>query len=189
MTRPPVPRSALADPQLERRVALLAYAFASFTALATALWPGWAGLERGPLVILGVAGLLGSGLAALSRRPPRAPTSLASTSLTIATAQVMTTVSIFFAHGSSATGAYVFLYAVTAAHVAFLPSRRAVLAHSVAPFVGLPLALALHGDGAQAVGWLAMLPCTTVVPTLVVRTVLFAAGRRTSWDTSLDVPN
>ncbi|MGI4896063.1 MAG: putative bifunctional diguanylate cyclase/phosphodiesterase, partial [Janthinobacterium lividum] len=28
-----------------------------------------------------------------------------------------------------------------------------------------------------------------MVPTLVVRTVLFAAGRRTSWDTSLDVPN
>ena len=172
-------------PRLSRRAVLTAYAFAHVSAITTALWPGWVGLDRTPLVVTALLGVLVSAVFALVPRPPRT----LGPHIAIACATGLTTLSVYFADGTPATGAYVVLYALGSAHIALLTSRPAVVVHLLVPFVGLPLALVANGHRAEVVGWLAVLPCATVVPTLVVRTIVGMARRRAAHDPGLDVLN
>lgn len=172
-------------PQLRRRAVLTAYAFAHVSSITTALWPGWTGLDRTPLLVVALGGVLVSVLFALAPRPP----GTLGPHLAIGCGTVLTTLSVHFADGTAATGAYVLLYALGSAHIALLTSRRAAAVHLLLPFVGLPLALVTNGHGDEVVGWLAVLPCATVVPTLVVRTIVSTARRRAAHDPDLDLLN
>jgi EAL domain-containing protein (putative c-di-GMP-specific phosphodiesterase class I)/GGDEF domain-containing protein len=77
----------------------------------------------------------------------------------------------------------------SAAHIPFLRSVRSAVAATALPFVLLPTALLASGHPDQVAGWMAVLPATTVLPVLGVRSLLSLAARRARRDAGSELLN
>ncbi|WP_328294941.1 EAL domain-containing protein [Kineococcus sp. NBC_00420] len=167
-----------------RRLVAVEYLVASLITASVALLPGWTGVHDGAILTIAVSGLLsGAGLLLVPAWP------LLSHRAALVGAAVTTSVCVYAADGSPAVGVFVALYCATAAHIPFLRSVRGMLAATALPFLLLPTALLASGHPGQVAGWLAVLPATTVLPVLGVRSLLSLAARRARRDGGSELLN
>ncbi|MBB2901133.1 EAL domain-containing protein (putative c-di-GMP-specific phosphodiesterase class I)/GGDEF domain-containing protein [Kineococcus radiotolerans] len=168
----------------DRRVVAVGYLLTSLVSASVALLPVWPGVHDLPVLLIACLGLLtGAGLLLSPAWPMAGPrTAVVGTALG-------TSVAVYAADGSPGIGVLVALYSAAAAHIPFLRSGRAVLAATALPFALLPVALVASGHAHQVLGWVLVLPATTVVPVLGVRSLLRLAAHRARRDGGSDLLN
>ncbi|MEZ0494441.1 EAL domain-containing protein [Kineococcus sp. TBRC 1896] len=174
----------LDDDGLSRRVVAVQYLVTSLISASVALVPTWTGVRGTCVLLIAAAGLLSGAALLLTRTWP-----LPGPCNAIVSAALSTSLLVYCADGSPAVGVFVALYSVSAAHVPFLRSARAVVLATALPFALLPAALVASGHPGQVAGWLVVLPAVTVLPVLGVRSLLRLAARRARRDVRLDLLN
>ncbi|WP_380170631.1 EAL domain-containing protein [Kineococcus sp. DHX-1] len=168
----------------DRRVLGVGYLITSLINASVVLAPGWGDVRGGPVLAIATLGVLsGLGLLALPSWPAPGPRT------GIVSAGLSTSVSVWCVDGSPAVGVLVALYCASALHIPYLRSRRQVVAATVLPYVLLPAALLASGHPDQVLGWVLVLPATTVLPVLGVRSVLQLAALRSRRDATSELLN
>ncbi|WP_380159172.1 putative bifunctional diguanylate cyclase/phosphodiesterase [Kineococcus sp. R86509] len=184
ISQPPARALDLGADGPERRVVAVGYLLTSLVSASVALLPVWPGVHDGPVLVVAALGVLsGLGLLLVPAWPMAGPRTA------IVGAALCTSVGVYAADGSPGVGVLVALYCATASHIPFLRSGRALVAATALPFVLLPTALLASGHPGQVLGWLLVLPVTTVVPVLGVRSLLRLAARRARHDGGSDLLN